>query len=370
MAIVFFKSGRWSSANAAVEQLLRDRFAGHRVIVVDLFAELKRRRPLLARLVVTGLIRFRPPLHLGRGEFGFFFYSAQAQTAIRQIARAVATAQLGADQPLFTFQTTSRFCLDVMGVPHFAYVDTAESLKPLGRGGRRTRLERSVLDLEDRLFHTSARTFTMADVVSRAIVTHYGVDAAQVVTVYGGVDMPRVTAPVPVEDGPPIIVFIAVEWRRKGGDLLVEAFRRLRSEFPRAQLRIIGAKPRVSVEGCTVYGSQTREQVVEHLRSAAVFCLPARRDFFPNVIREAMHLGVPVVATRTGGIPEMVLDGETGYVVEVDDVDALTDALGKLLRDRPLRATMGAAAVVSAEARFTWRSVGEAMERQIRPLLT
>jgi glycosyltransferase involved in cell wall biosynthesis len=369
MAIVFFKSGRWSHTNAAVEQVLRERFADHRVVVVDMFAELKRRRPLLARLVVTGLVRFAPPLHLGRGEFGFFFYSPEAQTAIRHIARSVATAQLGAERPLFTFQTTSRFCLDVMGAPHFGYVDTAESLKPLGHSGRRTRLERSVLELEGRLFHASARTFTMAEVVSQAIVADYRLEAARIVTVYAGVDIPQLTAHPPRDDDAPIIVFIGVEWRRKGGDLLVEAFRRLRSQFPRARLRVIGAKPRVSVEGCTVYGRQTREQVVEHLRTATVFCLPSRRDFFPNVIREAMHLGVPVVATRTGGIPEMVRDGKTGRVVDVDDVDALTRALRELLCDRPLRTRMGAAAARIAEAQFTWSAVGEAMEREIRPLV-
>jgi glycosyltransferase involved in cell wall biosynthesis len=370
MAIVFFKSGRWSHTNAAVERVLRERFSEHRLVVVDVFAELKRRRSLLVRLVALGLIRFRPPLHLGRGEFGFFFYTGEAQSAMREIALTVATAQLGGEPPLFTFQTTSRFCLDVLGVPHFSYVDTVESLKPLGRSGRRTRLERCVVDLEERLFDTSARTFTMADLVSRAIVDDYRGDPGRVVTVYAGTDIPQVTHHSYVDDPPPVIVFIGVDWHRKGGDVLVKAFRRIRATFPTAELRIIGAKPRVNVEGCIVFGPQTREQVAQHLQAATVLCLPARRDFFPNVIREAMHLGVPVVATRTGGIPEMIRDGESGRLVGVGDVAALTAALAELLSDQSLRAGMAAAAKRFAETHFTWESVGQAMESEIRPLLS
>lgn len=151
--------------------------------------------------------------------------------------------------------------------------------------------------------------------------------------------------------------------------MLVEAFRRVRATFPHAELRIVGVEPRIDVEGCVVLGRQTRDRVVQELERATVFCLPSRRDYFPNVIREAMHYGLPVVTTHTSGIPEMMRDGETCLIVDADDVDALVQALTRLLSDPTLRETIGAAAMELARARFTWQAVGETMAREIRPLV-
>lgn len=369
MAIVFFKSGRWSGINVAVEGILRREFPEQRLVVIDLYAELRRRPLLLLRLILIGLVRLRPPLQLGRGEFGFWQYSAAGQSAVRDLALTLAKRALGDERPLFTFQTTTRFCADGMGVPHFAFVDTAESLKPLGPSGERTRVERAVLSLESRLFGGSARTFTHFDRLTRGIVRDYHVDAERVITVYGGMSAPLMRGPISRDESAQVILFVAVEWRRKGGDVLVEAFRRVRATFPRAELRIVGVEPRIDVDGCVILGRQTRDGVARELERATVFCLPSRRDYFPNVIREAMHYGVPVVTTNTSGIPDMMRDGETCLIIDPEDVDALVEALTRLLSDQELRETMGAAAMELARTRFTWEAVGETMAREIRPLV-
>lgn len=72
-----------------------------------------------------------------------------------------------------------------------------------------------------------------------------------------------------------------------------------------------------------------------------VSVLASRSEAFPNSLLEAMAVGCPVVATAAGGIPELVRDGHTGYVVEVGDSGSLAERIIKLLRDRDLRATMG-----------------------------
>jgi len=77
------------------------------------------------------------------------------------------------------------------------------------------------------------------------------------------------------------------------------------------------------------------------LRTADVFVLPSRGDNFPVSVLEAMAEGVPVVATRVGGIPELVVDGETGVLVEPDDAAALGAALGRLAGDEALRTRFG-----------------------------
>jgi L-malate glycosyltransferase len=89
---------------------------------------------------------------------------------------------------------------------------------------------------------------------------------------------------------------------------------------------------------------------VEVLRQASVFLQPSAVESFGLAALEAMACGVPVVATRTGGVPEVVGDG--GLLAEVGDVPALAAAVEKLLIDESLREKMGAAARARAQSRF------------------
>jgi len=88
-----------------------------------------------------------------------------------------------------------------------------------------------------------------------------------------------------------------------------------------------------------------------------VFVLPTRGDNLPVSILEAMAGGLPVIATRVGGIPEQVEDGATGYLVEPDDVDGLADAIGKLASDPARREAFGRAGAEKLEREFSSASV-------------
>ncbi len=91
-------------------------------------------------------------------------------------------------------------------------------------------------------------------------------------------------------------------------------------------------------------------------RSIAVVAAPSEPvEALPRVVMEAMSYGVPVVATPVNGVPEMVADGETGFLVEVGNVEALADRLELLLRDSALRERMGRAGRARAETQFAPR---------------
>jgi glycosyltransferase involved in cell wall biosynthesis len=103
------------------------------------------------------------------------------------------------------------------------------------------------------------------------------------------------------------------------------------------------------------------------LRAADAFVLPSveeagRREGLPTALLEAMAAGLPVVATRTGGVPELVREGEDGFLVPMRRPDALAAALTTLAADRARAEALGAAARRRAEA-FTWpaqrRAIGE-----------
>ncbi len=109
-----------------------------------------------------------------------------------------------------------------------------------------------------------------------------------------------------------------------------------------------------------------RRDVAELLRGTDVFVFPSlwAGEGMPGVLIEAGLSGVPVVATATGGVSSIVLDGDSGLVVKVDDFDALVDAAAALVGDPARRRAMGAAAQAHCLEHFslsavaaTWRGI-------------
>jgi glycosyltransferase involved in cell wall biosynthesis len=115
-----------------------------------------------------------------------------------------------------------------------------------------------------------------------------------------------------------------------------------------AEVRRLGLQDAVTLAG-------TREDVPALLARADVFALSSRSEGAPLSILEAMAVGLPVVASRVGGVPELVVDGETGLLVPPGDPAAMADALGRLLADAGLRRRLGAAGRARAQRCFDVR---------------
>jgi N-acetyl-alpha-D-glucosaminyl L-malate synthase BshA len=101
---------------------------------------------------------------------------------------------------------------------------------------------------------------------------------------------------------------------------------------------------------CVFVGKQPN--IVDYLSAADVLLLPSEQESFGLAALEAMACEVPVIASRVGGIPEVVTDGETGYLSEVGDVDKMAADAAKLLADATLRGEMGKRARESAVSRY------------------
>jgi glycosyltransferase involved in cell wall biosynthesis len=111
-------------------------------------------------------------------------------------------------------------------------------------------------------------------------------------------------------------------------------------------------------------------QLIAAYRSADVFCFPTRYEPFGIVVLEAMLFGLPCVATRTGAIPEMIQEGETGYLVPPENVEALAARLISLLGDRGLARRLGEAGMKRADETFTWPAVAGNMLEVMRRFTT
>jgi glycosyltransferase involved in cell wall biosynthesis len=168
------------------------------------------------------------------------------------------------------------------------------------------------------------------------------------------------------QDRDNLVLSVAAVQPRKGLIHLVEAMSIVRTQVPDAKLKLIG---KVLTPD---YAEKVRQRIVEldlqdsvemvgfvsddELRAAftdcSIFTLCSVEESSPVAIAEAMTLGKPVVATAVGGVPDLVAEGTSGYLVNFGDVDAIADRLTRLLGDRELRARMGAAARARAEREF------------------
>jgi len=282
-----------------------------------------------------------------------------------------ATRFVEADDFDFSLQTQSLFDAWTPGVPNFIYTDHTHlaNLEYPDFDRRSLRRRRWIL-LERELYAHAALIFTRSSNISRSLVEQYGRADSEIVCVGAGSNV-RLREPsgANVRSDDAEILFVGVDWERKGGPVLVAAFERLLATHPNARLKIVGCNPQIDLPNVTVLGRRPVEEMHEHYEAASIFCLPTRCEPFGVVFVEALHHGLPVVATRLGAIPDLVENGETGFLVEVGDVVGLTAALSRLISDADAARKMGALARERVCKHYTWKVVAGSMAASIRQVL-
>jgi glycosyltransferase involved in cell wall biosynthesis len=176
-------------------------------------------------------------------------------------------------------------------------------------------------------------------------------------------------------DNGTLTIGFAKHFRRKyGPDVLIRSMIRVRRECPAARLIMVGSRDRepyqrlvdelglndvVSLQGPLAY-----ESVPAFMQRLAVFCMPSvyESETFGVAAVEAAACGIPVVASRVGGVQAAVVDGTTGTLVAANDPDALADALIALLKHPERRYSMGIAGRAFACDRYQWVASVDAME--------
>jgi glycosyltransferase involved in cell wall biosynthesis len=230
------------------------------------------------------------------------------------------------------------------------------------------RLKRRGAPLEGWAERSAAAVIALTPRVARALQAE-GIAPERVHAIPSGVDPARFAGPHedPFPGVPhPRVVFHGRVQAEKGVHTLVEATARLGddvhvllvgdgSERPRveARARELGLAGRLRVTGFLPH-----DRVPAALAHADVAVLPSVFEELGTAMLEALHGGVPFVASRVGGIPEVVRDGESALLVEPGDPDALAAALERVLRDRELAARLGAAGRERARD-FAWPALAD-----------
>jgi glycosyltransferase involved in cell wall biosynthesis len=241
-------------------------------------------------------------------------------------------ALLRQDRPRLAVQIDSTIALHVRDFGHSRFATTPAR-----------RVEQSVLRAADLVLCWS-------DWAARSAVADYGVDPART-RVFPVSIVAREQAPP--HPGPARVIFVGKDWVRKGGPMLLRVHQR--SLADRVELHVVSrrAPPDRSARNVVWHGQvDNRRLVDEVLPSMDLIAMPTREDCWSVAILEAATWGVPAVTTRVGGIPELVLDGQTGLLTDRGDEAALARALDQMTADPELRRSMGRAALERARQHY------------------
>lgn len=206
--------------------------------------------------------------------------------------------------------------------------------------------------LNQKCFQAANHLVTWSQWAKDSLVDDYGIDPDKITIIPPGVntadwDRPAVTN----GDNPTIrILFVGGDLKRKGGYDLLKAFHQLRdeepdgnSERPDIQLHMVTKERLPDESGLYVYNNmQPNSPALKQLYyDSHIFCLPTYGDCLPMVLSEAGAASLPLVSTDVAAISEIVRSGETGHLVPVGDVSALSGALRQLVYDPTSRRKFG-----------------------------
>lgn len=203
--------------------------------------------------------------------------------------------------------------------------------------------------------------------VQATIAEVYGLPEEKIPVIYNGVDLSKCIQKETYRAGEPFtFVHIGRFNEQKNHRGLLDAFRKVLETYPNCRMNLLGdgelleeikayaAELGVAGKVCFL-GSQSN--VYPYLHEADAFLLPSNYEGMPMTIIEAMGTGLPIAATRVGGVPDMIKDGESGLLTEVNS-DAVAEACGKLVSDEALRARLGTQAKADSK-RFSAEFMAE-----------
>ena len=208
------------------------------------------------------------------------------------------------------------------------------------------------LGREAELLRRARRLYAMSHWAETSLVQDCGVPRDRTRVMPPSIDLGGFGRPSP-SHGLPRILFIGNDFQRKGGDRL---HRWVTGPLAgTCELHIVSEDPQARVPGANVvhHGRVEHSRLVGELMPGMdLFCLPTRSDMSPHVLVEAAAAGLPALASRLGGIPDLIVEGRTGFAVPPMDDEAFLAKLRELLASPRLRHDMGASAAQHARTHF------------------
>jgi glycosyltransferase involved in cell wall biosynthesis len=209
------------------------------------------------------------------------------------------------------------------------------------------------------LLRNAARLLPWSTWTRDSLISDYGVAPERIEVVPPGVDTDHWTPGKHQNSDPFRILFVGGDLHRKGGDLLLRAFRELPPGT--AELNLVTRTPVSHAEGIHAYHNlqPNSPELIRLFQTSDVFVLPTAAEAFGIAAAEASAAGLTTIVTAVGGLTDIVVDGETGFLMPPGDLETLVSRLRLLADDSALRSRLGRAARQRAETHFDARRNAE-----------
>jgi len=376
--ILFVKFGGFSQINSKVSQILRNYFCEYELHSIDIYNELKKNKFVMLMNLFFFLKEYAADILFGYKDYSklkssffltsYFFKKVKSKIRYLHIYNSYT----------FSFQTQSLFDCSYHGVVHFIYTDhtTKANYYYPNIDVRSYLRSKPYMALVDKFVYQNAtKVFVYSNFVKRSLLNQYGVSSnkVEVVGVGPNIDISKYN-PIDNRSTNKNILFVGIHWKRKGGELVIEAFKKVLSKVPDATLTIVGCSPSIKnktiLKSLDIQGRVSLDEVHKFYNKASVFFMPTQREPFGVVFLEAFSYRLPVVTINIGAIAEFLHDGKNGFLFNNNDVNALSNALIYLLNNPDESKKFGEYGKKIVDEFYNWKVVSNkicnSIEKEIR----
>lgn len=368
--ILFIKLGSFSLINDSIFKILSTEFEEDYIDVIDVKDIWKKnfRYSYYLKNIFYFIKEYGKDFILGykkRKEifswfFGTSYISLQTDKCIQKLVK-------GNDYK-FSFQTQCLFNGKIKDIPHFIYTDhTTQTnlLYPDINPRQYIRSDSFIRRSENGIYRDADMIFTCGSLITYSLLNQYNIAKEKVLTVFAGSNVVNGFVENNDKYYSKNILFVGVDWERKGGPILLKVFEKVLQKHQDASLTIVGCSPiNIALSNCNVVGKIPADELAKFYNAASIFCLPTLREPFGIVFVEAMHYKLPIIANNIGSIPDMVINDFNGFLID-NNVDEYVNKICLLFDDSSKAKKLGENGYQLAQSKFSWELVGKSMKEQI-----
>lgn len=229
--------------------------------------------------------------------------------------------------------------------------------------------------IERAAFQKASKLLFSSPWAARSAIEDYGIHPQKVHTIFFGANLdhipPREQVLAKKSSGECRMLFMGINWKRKGGDIAYETLLKLHEMGIRAELIVCGSTPPPGIthENMTVIpyldknDAQQAKRIEKLYAMSDILILPTRADCAPNVFKEANAFGLPVITTNTGGVADVVRDGENGYALPYEARgEAYAQVIAELYQDKQRYQQLSQSSRAIFDSHLSWNAWGKAVK--------
>ncbi|BAW31338.1 MAG TPA: glycosyltransferase family 4 protein [Methanothermobacter sp.] len=219
---------------------------------------------------------------------------------------------------------------------------------------------------------------TVSNATKEALVKDYRIKPERIQVIYNGVDLSLIDS-IKASRLPDTLIFVGRLAPHKHVDHLLKIVKELKKEIPNIKLKIIGdgieknrllklVKDYKIQDRVTFYTNLKYADVIYHMKESSILVLPSTREGFGMVLAEANACNRPVIAYKSGGVVEVIKDGENGFLVEPLNIESLKEKIKILLSDEKSQQEFGEKGRKIVEEKFNWDKIIEEVMKTYKVL--